>query len=825
MTEAFSGRSAVQVPDEVCRAELRDIGARRRAALTVAQLEAEPEALTTAVRAAERIGQAEHELREAEQEVGMLRSSALTVVRGATRHVPHGEVFLGLAARLLSERQLECAQKEDALRRVAADASLARFQPGFGLVGLALSGGGIRSATFNLGVLQALCTRGVVDHVDYLSTVSGGGYIGGTLETLLSDTNLRASTPGNPLCLTPGRPDPPGLKYLRTAGQYLAPEGMLDRIRIPALLLRGLTLNLLCLIPYILVAVVFTERVYGRALREALVPGHEFDPWLAFGPAVLLSAALLLWVILFPGIRRTFRLPWRARNTFEQAFSLLLILTIGVSLYGTVPYVLLFLEGRLGRPTIWQGSGVTLGTIATIATPLLPLVFASGPLKSLSGWRWKLVLWSLGLLGPILVLVLYLELAGLRIFVGPGVAVASSADGYWGFLVARLEWIMAATNVIGFDLLDWEMMLFTVVLFLFGWYVVDVNVTSLHNFYRDRLSRAYLFRVSPATGEVEHVDDRKLSELSPPGSSAPYHLVNATLNLQGSRELPGRRADFFLLSKRFYGSDVTDYHSTAALEAVDRSFDYGTAIATSGAAIAPNTGVQTIRILTFVLTLLNVRTGYWLPNPARVKEGAGTFRGVGPPFLLRELFGWLDERSRYVNITDGGHLENLGLYQLLRRRCAYIIVCDAEQDTTLDFGSLARVIRYARMDGGIDINLDLSRLRRMSSGLSSAYYTVGTVNYGGGQSGKILYIKACLTGAESEDIREYRARRGTYPHESTGQQFFDEGQFEAYRALGEHIAGRATRGFPSSDPSPMREWFRALEDAQNGPSGVAWLED
>ena len=65
------------------------------------------------------------------------------------------------------------------------------------MVGLALSGGGIRSATFSLGVMQALSHNGLMDKVDYLSTVSGGGYIGSALTWLTSDNSKTTESSGN----------------------------------------------------------------------------------------------------------------------------------------------------------------------------------------------------------------------------------------------------------------------------------------------------------------------------------------------------------------------------------------------------------------------------------------------------------------------------------------------------------------------------------------------------------------------------------------------------------------------------------------------------
>jgi hypothetical protein len=74
----------------------------------------------------------------------------------------------------------EGTKRDEDTPRVDIRASVAA-----GLVGLALSGGGIRSATFNLGLLQGLVKQGILRYCDYLSTVSGGGYIGSCLSSLL----------------------------------------------------------------------------------------------------------------------------------------------------------------------------------------------------------------------------------------------------------------------------------------------------------------------------------------------------------------------------------------------------------------------------------------------------------------------------------------------------------------------------------------------------------------------------------------------------------------------------------------------------------------
>ena len=347
---------------------------------------------------------------------------------------------------------------------------------------------------------------------------------------------------------------------------------------------------------------------------------------------------------------------------------------------------------------------------------------------------------------------------------------------------------------------DWWFAGAAVLFFLLNTLWVDINITSAHGYFRDRLSRVFLIRAS-WFGKTSSNDQLKLSELASENPSAPYHLINTALNLAGSKveDLPGRRSDFFMLSKRYVGSYATGYAPTPAVEKLDAQLNLGTAMAISAAAAAPNAGTTTIKPLVFLLTFLNVRLGYWLPNPWYVQATQRIRRLMvrarpGPWYLMREALGLLDATSAFVNVSDGGHMENLAIYELLRRRCKLIIVVDAECDPSLTCPSLATVIRYAQIDLGIQIDIDLSAFPARADGTSKDHWSVGTIDYGGGETGRLLYVKSSLTGDDEPPyVTDYRRRNVTFPHESTADQFFGEAQFESYRALGFHAMNKALR--------------------------------
>ncbi|MGY8680876.1 cell division protein [Bradyrhizobium sp. UFLA05-153] len=366
------------------------------------------------------------------------------------------------------------------------------------------------------------------------------------------------------------------------------------------------------------------------------------------------------------------------------------------------------------------------------------------------------------------------------------------------------------------------------------------NANSLHRLYRDRLSKAFLFDPTrSADGDIARaeasldqgrdfkpLDRMKLSDLyavanaddpnAGPKLSAPYHLINTALNIQGSdfANRRGRNADFFVFSPRNVGSEATGYATTLALEKVEQSLDLATAMAISGAAASSNMGSSSIKALTPTLALLNVRLGYWLRNPRYVN--ACSFHRFSPLYFWSEISGRLYENSDGVYLTDGGHIENLGVYELLRRRCRVIVAVDAEADTPMNFASLMTLQRYARIDLGVRIDLPWTPIRERTRALMArntsgepppcqhrrddgpqddVHVAIGTIDYGGGDQGFLVYIKSSLTGDENDYIRDYARRHATFPHETTGDQFFSEEQFEVYRALGFHM----THGFLCGD--------------------------
>lgn len=218
----------------------------------------------------------------------------------------------------------------------------------------------------------------------------------------------------------------------------------------------------------------------------------------------------------------------------------------------------------------------------------------------------------------------------------------------------------------------------------------------------------------------------------------------------------------------------------------------GNAMAASGAAISPNCGYHSRPAVAALLALFNLRVGWWTGNPRR--QDAWNLYAPGAYYLItKELMGKTDDCARYVYLSDGGHFENLGIYELVRRRVKYILACDASEDPNYYFDDLANAVEKCRRDFGVEIKIKPSAIRPGGAeNWSKKHFAVGAIHYPEvngmpREDGILLYVKSSLTGHEPADVLFQKSERSEFPHDPTLKQFFSETQFEAYRALGEFM--------------------------------------
>jgi hypothetical protein len=348
---------------------------------------------------------------------------------------------------------------------------------------------------------------------------------------------------------------------------------------------------------------------------------------------------------------------------------------------------------------------------------------------------------------------------------------------------------------------------------------LDINQFSMHMLYRNRLGRCYLGasnelrRAQPFTG-FSPEDDFDLWDLTSlwekrDAGPVPYPIINAALNLVGGKELAWqqRKAASFVFTPLYCGYDFPEqppgYSSTKKFAGKPTAVSLATAMAISGAAASPNMGYHSSPAPAFLMTVFNVRLGWWLGNPRTKRwERSGPLNVLLS--LLRELFGLTSETGSYIYLSDGGHFENLGIYELVRRRCRFIIASDAEEDHSFGFSGLGNAIEKCRSDFGVDIDIDAEPIRQRSEkGQSRWHCAIGRIRYSlvdrEARDGVLVYLKSSLTGDEPTDVLRYAAANPGFPHQSTGDQWFDESQFESYRALGFHIVRDLFDGVGDAD--------------------------
>lgn len=766
-------------------------------------------------------------------------------------------------------------------------------------VGFALSGGGIRSATFSLGLFQSLARAGGLGAVDYLSTVSGGGYFGaflGRLFTRGEQTLQDALAPPRPVNPTPAdrvkrveeilgdcRSKPVG--WLRENGRYLAPNGAGDLITGIASVLRNWVAVHVVLGTFILMVFLAVNAVrYGAEATGLRWPfsnqGIWWSPILAIPPITLVAAVLAgcTYYATFLGIFSQDRATlYQRRRWLTARLGELLAATLIALLYGLVDTFGETLYALFRNKEFWASTaslaalaaaGVTTGrTLAGIFGEKGHRRSVRIPLKLLAG------LAALALVSAVLVLLNAVSHG----FAWGWVNLASKSKS-----TPQVSWPWLGGGLLGSFLLS---------KFVFGSGWAFLNYSSHQPLYNARLTRAYLGASNPPrwTGEHQSVvhpekgDAIELADYDPHTQGGPLHLINLTINetvdgrsmiQQQDRKGVGMAVGPFGVSvgarhhatwcngRRNLLPPVFKENTFQVFEDPNRAkangvrgtitpetLDLGTWTAVSGAALSTGLGSRTSPALSLLSGLFNVRLGYWWQSgvdprkrSAQVKRTFAKHFGAAvtrlfpvPMYLLDECtarFHGTARRRWYL--SDGGHFENTGAYELVRRRIPLIVICDGEQDPNYTFAGLANLVRKARTDFGAEIRfLDAEELKRYvddpssvklgtldelrrcclhtldgSAGhpgatddtkrrccartYSKAHAALAEVTYQDPDAPKslILYIKATLTGDEPADVIEYADDHPDFPHETTIDQFFDEAQWESYRMLGEHIGAK-----------------------------------
>ncbi|WP_440224713.1 patatin-like phospholipase family protein [Dokdonella sp. MW10] len=800
----------------------------------------------------------------------------------------------GFEARLVDENEAIAARRREAFPDGLRPATR---------IGLALSGGGIRSATFSLGLVRGLAANGLLRRFDYLSTVSGGGFTGGMLGRLIGSVGIDRAEKAL------ARTDSLVMWWLRRNGRYLSPGGSRDLGMAVVTFLRAwlavhiefafvaLLIGVAVVLPHlvqnewgwipaatwpgiasawwIIAALVWLGGTPGAILsywiardgsdaragqpatragpgaRDAfvLVVLAALTAWAAVGVvaldaglmglAAMLAAggALVRYIGTFLRVRGAARDAdgvARERNRLTRAlrrWSVVAAVLFGIGVLDAASWQVNLMLARTGGSTFWTSlsgglglTGVALIVLRALAEPLQKL--ESAATASRLDWRSR----ALNLLGLALAGVLVLGWASLvQWFVFAGPPVANLDD--WGE-PARAG-VVAAVAIL------W--------LALTARHAQTANASSLHSFYRARLVRAWLSVGNPARFASGHAreaaaggatavppderngetvldavhsvtdvipgDDIDLGAYRPEARGGPIHLVNTCLNQtrDDTSDLynADRKGCMLTVGARGFewGRD--------AVRPLDGDASVGTLgrwVAISGAAASPGAGSYTSSGWAMTLFFLGVRLGYWLRRPftdatTMAAKDTWAWRALPKVRLLlaeaRARYGGL--RQPWWYLSDGGHFENTGVYPLLRRRLDLIVLSDAGADPAFEFGDLDNLVRKARIDFGAEIEFhthadaverfgldgdDLTVLspEDLAANTSARGVLLARIRYrddgNGPHTGTLVVVKPNLHAALDADVLGYALRHPGFPQQGTGDQFFDEAQWESYQHLG-----------------------------------------
>lgn len=806
--------------------------------------------------------------------------------------------------------------------------------------GLALSGGGIRSATFCLGLVRGLARNGILRQFDYLSTVSGGGYLGASLGRLFGPGHSAKEVE----CGV-ASDDSLWLWWLRSNGRYLTPTGTKDLGFAAASICRGIfathlevgamlvILAACVLLPHALIALgppgeqitFWSSEFVGRANSiwwwalplPLLVIAHQAisywytkdEPTLLSNIAISLASlggGYLAWNLLSLGLGE-FSQGRRSSEDFSMPTALCalvgaLVLSATASSWlavmwdrhkGTSPakcrlartkklsfgmWAFMWLAAIALLDLVswevarfawkWAPEGLSLGKAALVGIALaagrfvIPEVQKRMAVAKRPSLNVEKMLNALGIILLLCVLLLWTTLLHLAMFsqwaVGPALG-AQLGPNLVPLKILGTVGAVAATYVLlscaSFELL---------------------NLASLHHFYRARIERAYVssgnfkgtaqaqatrdgyrfpkppfepgtvedtLKVAPLTEAIED-DDLNLEKYAPHAHGGPVHLINCCIN-QSVDDRTG-----------VYNADRKGVALTVSALGVEtgpllpRKHQFiappGTLsrwIAISGAAASTGMGSRTSPGFAALLFLSGIRLGYWTKSLMSDTRDRGEETGKSNGFARwfpKPLAIISESLARFPGIfspmwyvSDGGHFDNTGVYALLKRRCRLVVAADCGADPKYLFADLESLVRKAKIDYAATIEfIDPDQVsERLSPELrcalgtpetitpeaASRWLVLGRIKYQDGTEGTLVVVKPRRLDRMPFDIVAYADRNQEFPQQTTGDQFFDEAQWEAYHQLGCLLGGRVTKNL-------LKNAIAAVEEMTHAPSSLTAVE-
>jgi rhodanese-related sulfurtransferase len=714
-------------------------------------------------------------------------------------------------------------------------------QPQPNKTGICCSGGGIRSAAFNLGALQALqeSKQRELQRAHYLAAVSGGSYICAAYSMVgktwgAPGAERPTNNPRHPYNgYDDSNPDlfeeratafarnSPEEQYLRNRSSYMAPDGA-AKIYLGLRVTLGLLFNVLFVgVPIAVGAILLGLLLYGPSL-EGLLPKCStkcgFHPTLALWLVPASLAALGAFVAL---VRIARRPPHDRARAVAEVWSTRLLVTGGAVALVTLvlPAIVGLLDHGLdgnkdaatpagAAASVAGFAGMIAGLLAFARETVSSPAKAAKEVGAARSWLMKLS-------KPIRTLLINLAawVAGpLLLFALAVLMVSVTLDNYRGH--QTVLWLAAAGGTL---------------VFLLTYIAADPTSLSLHPFYKRRLCTAFaLKRVAPKEVGAERASagikqerregvavEREFDRLVPISKTAldkwPSLIVCAAANISDPGATPpGRSVTSFTFSANTIGGPLVGAMKTKKYERSlkkkrRRDLSLPAAVAMSGAAVSPSMGKESKPAFRFLLALANIRLGVWVPNPrwvARAAEDDKRFmRRPRLSYLVRELLGRNRVDGKYLYVTDGGHYENLGLVELLRRGCTRVFCFDASGGDK--FSALGDAVALARSELGVKIEIDPTPLSpKGEPPTARRSTTTGWIHYPDGHKGYLVYSRNVMSPGGPWDVRAHQLDDPKFPHDSTADQLYTDKKFESYRALGAEAGVRAVARMQEVSPRP-----------------------
>lgn len=839
--------------------------------------------------------------------------------------------------------------------------------------GLAFSGGGIRSATVSLGVLQSLSLADVapVDdsaadrnsdtsllrEFDYVSSVSGGGYIASFFISLFVPGRLkRHSQPREAAddAYEVLRYEPPGrmrsnenlqdapvgkgpMSWLRENGRYLTPTGGGDTMYAAALTIRNwfavqyvlgtLLITTLALLALIRAGMALHWSGY-RGIEWFLLDGALNDGRVWWSPIWAIAAAwFLLWVVpCATAFWLTHPRDGGSDADPPQRFSLAstctlligillfalaaLVATTGLGQWRLLPWLIAAMGlvateafvfhaatvhkgATIAAHRVYATRALTSGLLFLVTVSTVALADTLGQhlyLWATTHEEWWAQLTPGALMGALVWLFRRIasffdekqasgwmkKLPTSLLLALAGVVLVLLVVTIWAVFVQWLQWTsdaptlehLASTQRV--VVLCGAFLLFLILTLTSARFSGFLNLSTLQMLYGARLTRAYLGASNGKRFEktasgfnrsvAEPIDGDQIGHerYYAPEVLAPVHIINVTMNqtIDPAEQLVQRDRKGKPMAVGPTGFFVEGDHFTFRDQRRDsinsgkgsQRFTIGTWIGISGAAFTTGLGRSTSLGASLVLGLSNVRLGMWWSSGYGENRARGIERWFKAAFrtqmfLIYELLAKFHGlRREWQYLSDGGHYENTAAYELLRqaRRVKFMVVCDNGCDPHYQFGDLANLIRLARIDYRMEIEVDTAITRHES--LARYFGTpedfsaanpqrnekcallLNVYREGDGKSGRtpdcrIVVLKPRLIDSMPVDLREYQLTHAEFPQEPTADQFFDEAQWESYRCLG-YCIGRKIFGTRHEDEVGRALWTYLRQQGKRPPDAL-----